>query len=102
MRGRRAIQGMTPRARRSRRAWRAWWPRRRQSTDQPGDSIIAARGAVSTPAGFLIFMSAAGVYYLENEAQPENFKSIFHSLWWAVVTLTTVGYGYAVWCQYCS
>ena len=24
---------------------------------------------------------------------PEQFASVFHSLWWAVTTLTTVGYG---------
>lgn len=41
----------------------------------------------------LIFLSASGIYFFENEAQPESFKSIFHSLWWAVVSLTTVGYG---------
>lgn len=42
---------------------------------------------------FLIFLSAVGIYYFENPAQPEVFKSVFHSLWWAVITLTTVGYG---------
>ena len=41
----------------------------------------------------LLYLSAVGIYYFENEAQPEAFKSIFHSLWWAVATLTTVGYG---------
>jgi len=41
----------------------------------------------------LLYLSAVGIYYFENESQPEAFKSIFHSLWWAVVTLTTVGYG---------
>jgi voltage-gated potassium channel len=43
--------------------------------------------------GILIFLTAAGIYFFENEAQPETFSSIFHSLWWSVVTLTTVGYG---------
>ena len=41
----------------------------------------------------MIFLSASGIYFFENEAQPEAFKSIYHSLWWAIVTLTTVGYG---------
>jgi voltage-gated potassium channel len=41
----------------------------------------------------LLYLSAVGIYYFENEAQPEQFKSVFHSLWWAVATLTTVGYG---------
>lgn len=41
----------------------------------------------------LIFISSAGIFYFEHEAQPETFKSIFHSAWWAIVTLTSVGYG---------
>ncbi|MCK5714479.1 MAG: ion transporter [Nitrosomonadaceae bacterium] len=41
----------------------------------------------------LLYLSAVGIYFFENSAQPEQFKSIFHSLWWAVTTLTTVGYG---------
>ena len=41
----------------------------------------------------LIYISGSGMYFFENEVQPETFKTVFHSFWWAVVTLTTVGYG---------
>lgn len=41
----------------------------------------------------LIYFSAVGIYYFEHEVQPNNFASIFDSLWWAIITLTTVGYG---------
>ena len=44
-------------------------------------------------SSFLLFLSSVGIYYPENEAQPEVFKSVFHSLWWAIATFTTVGYG---------
>lgn len=40
-----------------------------------------------------IFLASSGIYFFENEAQPEVFTSVFHSGWWAIVTLTTVGYG---------
>jgi voltage-gated potassium channel len=41
----------------------------------------------------LLYLSAVGIYYFERQAQPENFDSVFHCLWWAVATLFTVGYG---------
>ncbi len=44
-------------------------------------------------AVIMLYLSAVGIYYFENSAQPEQFKSVFHSLWWAITTLTTVGYG---------
>ncbi|CAJ2376494.1 MAG: ion transporter [Gammaproteobacteria bacterium] len=44
-------------------------------------------------AAVMLYLSAAGIYYFENAAQPDAFQSVFHSLWWALVTLTTVGYG---------
>lgn len=41
----------------------------------------------------LLYLAAVGIYYFEHDAQPQAFASVFHSLWWAVATLTTVGYG---------
>jgi len=41
----------------------------------------------------LVYLSSVGIYYFENGVQPDKFSSIFSSLWWSVVTLTTVGYG---------
>ncbi|MFT5157172.1 MAG: voltage-gated potassium channel [Bacteroidia bacterium] len=44
-------------------------------------------------SGIFIFLAAAGIYFFEHPIQPENYASIFDGLWWAVTTLTTVGYG---------
>ncbi len=50
--------------------------------------------AISMFAGLiLLVLSACLVYYAEKDAQPEAFSSIPMALWWAVCTLTTVGYG---------
>ena len=41
----------------------------------------------------LLYLSSVGIWYFEKNAQPEVFSSVFSSMWWAVATLTTVGYG---------
>ena len=41
----------------------------------------------------LIYFSSVGIYFFENEAQPDAFSSVFSAMWWSVATLTTVGYG---------
>ena len=41
----------------------------------------------------LIFVSSTGIYFFERETQPDVFGSIPQSMWWAIVTLTTLGYG---------
>ncbi|MBA3313321.1 MAG: ion transporter [Planctomycetaceae bacterium] len=41
----------------------------------------------------LLFLAAVGIHHFESELQPQEFGSVFHCLWWAVATLTTVGYG---------
>lgn len=41
----------------------------------------------------LIYLAAVGIYHFEHPVQPEVFSSLFDALWWAVASLTTVGYG---------
>ena len=49
---------------------------------------------VSLSAAFVtLVLSSTVMYFLERGAQPEAFSSIPATLWWSVVTLTTVGYG---------
>ncbi len=62
--------------------------------------FIKALSSVKSELYFTLFLSiltilfsASAIYFLENEAQPEKFSSITSSLWWATVSLATVGYG---------
>ena len=41
----------------------------------------------------LMLVSSLLMYSAEHEAQPDVFRNAFSGLWWAVATLTTVGYG---------
>jgi voltage-gated potassium channel len=40
-----------------------------------------------------VYVAALLLYFIEGDTKPQAFGSITRALWWAVVTLTTVGYG---------
>ncbi len=56
------------------------------------DEYRALLGALLVMLVLLLFASTA-IYFLEREAQPDKFGSIPAAAWWALSTLTTVGYG---------
>ena len=70
----------------------------------PGVSLIArvfhnersALGAAAALFAIVLFSAATIAHWLEEAKQPEHFGSIPSSLWWAMVTLTTTGYGDSV------
>lgn len=41
----------------------------------------------------ILILASLLIYYAEHDAQPDQFENAFSGLWWAVATLTTVGYG---------
>ena len=52
------------------------------------DLLVAFAGLA-----FVLLIGSTLVYFVEHDAQPDKFGSIPETLWWGVVTLTTVGYG---------
>jgi len=50
---------------------------------------------VSTTGGFLLFLFVAAtlMFAVEHQAENPGFDSFFHSLWFSIITITTVGYG---------
>lgn len=61
-----------------------------------GDVIAAKKRELLGSLFFvaiLMLISSLLMYSAEHEAQPEVFRNAFSGLWWAVATLTTVGYG---------
>ena len=60
------------------------------------EAILAVRGelvAFVIIASLLFYACGVAIYVFEHEAQPDVYRSVFDGLWWAVVTMTTVGYG---------
>ncbi len=53
------------------------------------NSFIAAFSMLLT----LLIIAASGIYLIEHDVQPDEFGSIPQAMWWAMATLTTVGYG---------
>lgn len=53
----------------------------------------AAFGAALYLFCIALFVSSSLMYVVENQAQPEHFSSIPTTMWWSLITLTTVGYG---------
>lgn len=43
--------------------------------------------------GLLMIIASILMYNIESAAQPDKFSNAFDALWWAIATLTTVGYG---------
>ena len=52
-----------------------------------------AFGAALYLLGIALFLASALIYVAENKVQPQVFSSIPETMWWAIITLTTVGYG---------
>ncbi len=67
-----------------------------RATERLGTAIKEVREELVVFGAFslvTLYLCAIGIYNFEHDAQPDKFASVFDSMWWAAVTLTTVGYG---------
>ncbi|WP_404341044.1 ion transporter [Pseudoalteromonas mariniglutinosa] len=60
-----------------------------QSFREESSSLLAAFFIMFV----VLIIASCGIYLIEHDIQPEKFGSIPSAMWWAMVTLTTVGYG---------
>ena len=56
--------------------------------DRRADLAVALGGV-----GILLILASSLLYAAEHDAQPDKFSSIPAAMWWAIITLTTIGYG---------
>ncbi len=64
------------------------------------DRMIDALGKVKREllalvilCSLFVYLAACGIYVFEKDVQPDKFGSIPDAMWWAIVSLTTIGYG---------
>lgn len=60
-----------------------------QSFKEEASSLLAAFFIM----GVVLITASCGIYLIEHDVQPDKFGSIPEAMWWAMATLTTVGYG---------
>jgi len=60
-----------------------------QSFRDESSSLLAAFFIMSV----VLILASCGIYLIEHDVQPDKFGSIPAAMWWAMATLTTVGYG---------
>ncbi len=60
-----------------------------QSFKEEASSLLAAFFIM----GVVLIIASCGIYLIEHDIQPDKFGSIPAAMWWAMATLTTVGYG---------